>query len=48
MTALLSPLGFLFGVGALAAALYALFCNAGNGGDDFSGILKMITGGAGG
>jgi 3-hydroxyisobutyrate dehydrogenase len=31
-------------LGAEAAALYALFCNAGNGGDDFSGIFKMIGG----
>ena len=29
-------------LGAEAAALYTLFCNAGNGGDDFSGIMKMI------
>jgi 3-hydroxyisobutyrate dehydrogenase len=29
-------------LGAQAAALYALFCNAGNGGVDFSGIIKMI------
>ena len=30
-------------LGAEAAALYTLFCNAGNGGLDFSGIIKMIT-----
>lgn len=29
-------------LGAEAAALYALFCNAGHGADDFSGIMKMI------
>lgn len=29
-------------LGAEAAALYTLFCNAGNGADDFSGIMKMI------
>ena len=29
-------------LGAEAAALYALFCNAGNGEDDFSGIMKLI------
>ena len=30
-------------LGAEAAALYALFCNAGNGGLDFSGIMRMIA-----
>jgi 3-hydroxyisobutyrate dehydrogenase len=30
-------------LGAEAAALYALFCNAGNGGFDFSGIMRMIA-----
>ena len=34
-------------LGAEAAALYALFCNAGHGADDFSGIMKMIGAGAG-
>ena len=29
-------------LGAEAAALYTLFCNAGHGADDFSGIMKMI------
>ena len=29
-------------LGAEAAALYTLFCNAGFGADDFSGIMKMI------
>ncbi len=29
-------------LGAHAAALYALYCNAGNAGVDFSGIVKMI------
>ena len=29
-------------LGAEAAALYTLFCNAGGGADDFSGIMKMI------
>ncbi len=29
-------------LGAEAAALYTLFCNAGSGADDFSGIMKMI------
>lgn len=31
-------------LGAQAAALYALFCNAGSEARDFSGIFKMITG----
>lgn len=30
-------------LGAEAAALYALFCNAGNSGLDFSGIMRMIA-----
>ncbi len=30
-------------LGAQAAALYALFCNAGSGDRDFSGIFEMIT-----
>ncbi len=29
-------------LGAQAAALYALYCNAGNAGADFSGIIRMI------
>ena len=29
-------------LGAEAVALYTLFCNAGFGADDFSGIMKMI------
>ena len=29
-------------LGAQAAALYALYCNAGNAGVDFSGIIRMI------
>ncbi len=33
-------------LGAEAAALYALFCNAGNGPSDFSGIMRMIGEGA--
>ncbi len=32
-------------LGAEAAALYSLFVNGGNGGVDFSGIIKMIKGG---
>ena len=31
-------------LGAAASALYALFCNKGNGGVDSSGIIKMIRG----
>lgn len=31
-------------LGAEAASLYALFCNSGRSGVDFSGIIKMITG----
>ena len=31
-------------LGAEAAALYALFCNAGSGGVDFSGIIRMLNG----
>ncbi|MSP82111.1 MAG: 3-hydroxyisobutyrate dehydrogenase [Alphaproteobacteria bacterium] len=31
-------------IGAEAAALYALFCNAGNSGLDFSGIFRMVSG----
>ena len=34
-------------LGAQAAALYTLFVNAGNGGLDYSGIIKMIAGEAG-
>lgn len=34
-------------LGAQAAALYALFCNAGNGAVDFSGIIRMIGAKAG-
>ena len=33
-------------MGAEAAALYALHCNAGHAGEDFSGIIRMIKGGA--
>jgi len=31
-------------LGALAESLYALYCNAGHGARDFSGIIKMIEG----
>ncbi len=31
-------------LGAAAEALYSLYCNAGHGGQDFSGIIKMIDG----
>lgn len=31
-------------LGALAESLYALYCGAGHGGRDFSGIIKMIEG----
>ncbi|MCF8480733.1 MAG: 3-hydroxyisobutyrate dehydrogenase [Rhodospirillum sp.] len=33
-------------LGSAAESLYSLFCNAGNGGMDFSGIIKMIDGDA--
>ncbi|MGH6953203.1 MAG: NAD-binding protein, partial [Alphaproteobacteria bacterium] len=32
-------------LGALAASLYALYCNSGNAASDFSGIIRMIKGG---
>ena len=31
-------------LGAAAEALYALYCGAGHGGRDFSGIIQMIRG----
>jgi 3-hydroxyisobutyrate dehydrogenase len=31
-------------MGAAAAQLYALFAAAGHGGDDFSGIIRFVTG----
>ncbi|MGH6720220.1 MAG: 3-hydroxyisobutyrate dehydrogenase [Alphaproteobacteria bacterium] len=34
-------------LGGVAAALYALFCNGGRGGQDFSGIFRMIAPGDG-
>jgi 3-hydroxyisobutyrate dehydrogenase len=33
-------------LGAEAAMLYRLFCNAGNEGVDFSGIIRMLRGNA--
>lgn len=39
-----SKTGAVTALGAQAAMLYSLFCNAGNGDADFSGIFRMIDG----
>jgi 3-hydroxyisobutyrate dehydrogenase len=39
-----SAVGAATPMGAEAAALYALHCNAGHTGEDFSGIIRFIKG----